>query len=99
MARTSAFEVRGSSPAQGQAADPKTGGSALLATNQVRSTLKGVNMENDTKEVLKSYIEREIPFAKVHTFRDDEFVPVPLMVLASKLDTLIRLAEDGRSGE
>jgi hypothetical protein len=54
-------------------------------------------MDNSTREVLQSYIKEEIPDAVRHTLSDTELVPVLLMVLGSKLDTLIKLAEGRRS--
>jgi len=56
-------------------------------------------MDKNTVEVLQSYIKQELPLAEVHTFTEDELVPVMLMALGSKLDRLIELLNEGKTGD
>jgi hypothetical protein len=56
-------------------------------------------MDKDTMEVLQSYIQGEIPLAELHTFTEDELVPVMLTALGSKLDRLIELLGKGNNEE
>lgn len=50
-------------------------------------------MDDFTREVLQSYLEKEVPIYG-HTLKDDEFTPVLLMVVGRKLDQLIRVLEE-----
>lgn len=57
-------------------------------------------MTSETKQVLRSYIEQENPYAAVvKNFQDDEFGPLLLMVLGMKIDALIELLKKNDSGE
>ena len=58
-----------------------------------------MQMDKNTMQVLQSYIEKELPLAEVHTFTEDEVVPVMLMALGSKLDRLIELLDKGKNEE
>lgn len=61
--------------------------------------LKGVNMDTTTKEVLQRYLNTEFHRPATNTYKDDELVPLLLMVLGIKLNTLIELTDKGGSGE
>jgi hypothetical protein len=56
-------------------------------------------MDKNTKEVLQSYIEEELPLAEVPTLTEHELVPVMLMALGSKLDRLIAFLDKGKNEE
>jgi hypothetical protein len=56
-------------------------------------------MDRTTKEELQSYLNRELDRPATSKFNDDELVPLLLMVLGIKLNTLIELTDKGGSGE
>ena len=55
-------------------------------------------MDRATKEELQSYLKKELHRPATSTFNDDELVPLLLMVLGIKLNTLIELLDKGVSG-
>jgi hypothetical protein len=50
-------------------------------------------MDADTRGVLQSYIEKEVP-TYGHKLTDDEFTPILLMVVGVKLDRLMAMLEE-----
>jgi hypothetical protein len=48
-------------------------------------------MDKTTRDVVQAYIKGDLPFFTGDTVNDDEAVPLLLMVLGRKLDTLIEL--------